>query len=1245
MFMPSAGFALRKCMNAPISISSRSREPAFVRLVGGAVAVVGGLVLAGWAFGIEALISPIPGAVTMKANAALGFILSGSALFLLQVPNAWARRAAQGGALATGGLALLTLFEYATGRSIGIDELLLRDTGATVAASHSMRMAVNASICFVLTAAALGVMSWPPGNARRPLILGCLGTLVVGIGLFAVLGDAAEFDPGYGWWRLTGMAVHTALLFVLLGAAMLRIAWREAGRRWLIGPWLTLGFAGGLVLLGAVAALAHRSTKDLVAAAARAKDTHEKIAKVRALRSDLDESQSAERGYVITGDQVFLPLSERAIAEAQQHLPELRKLTSDNAGQQARLATLETWTGQWMKMSQQLIELRRTSGYAAAAERIAAGRDTILTDQIRGGLDAMEEEEARELVSREAEASAINDRAFALLPAGVLLSALLISLGVLRLNREAARREHIADSLKQGEHFKSAILNALPAEVAVLDREGVIVAVNEPWLRFARENGNPPLCRIEIGASYLDACRTATAEGDRFATAALAGIEGVLNGSRPDFRLEYPCDSAKEARWFLLQTAPVPTEIGGAIVSHLDITPLKKAGQALRISEERFRTLAENAPILISLTDADGNCIYVNRRWCAASGMKPEEARGQGWRDGLHPEDRAMMAENWDKAVQSRGTWGFEYRFKNRDGLVTWVFGTAAQIVSASGKTVGFVGTNIDITERKKAEEALRMASQKLRLHFEQTPMAVIEWDLAFRVTRWNPAAQTIFGFSHAEAIGQHASFIIPEKYRPHVAEIWQALLKQSGGERSSNENVHKDGRTILCEWYNTPLIDERGTVTGAASVVMDITESKQTQQLLAWEKSALELISSATALREVLDGLMLGLEKQLPGAFCSILLLDKDGAHLRHGAAPSLPEAYNRLIDGVAIGPEVGSCGTAAYLDRQVIVEDIGSDPLWENFQKLALSHGLRACWSTPIHGSDGKILGTFAIYYGAPRRPVAAELEVIARAVHITGIAIERKQAEEQIRELNASLERRVRERTAELEAAVKELDAFSYSVSHDLRAPLRAIDGFSRIVTKDYGERLDDEGRRMLGVIRNGAQRMGRLIDDLLTFSRLGRQQLQASEIDMRAMAQRVFDELAAQETGRKLRLDLHPLPPIRGTEPMIEQVWVNLISNAIKFTSGREEGVIEIGARTSADGMEIYSVKDNGAGFDMRYVGQLFGVFQRLHTNDRFPGTGVGLALVQRIVQRHGGRAWAEGEVDRGATLSFALPNTK
>jgi light-regulated signal transduction histidine kinase (bacteriophytochrome) len=227
-------------------------------------------------------------------------------------------------------------------------------------------------------------------------------------------------------------------------------------------------------------------------------------------------------------------------------------------------------------------------------------------------------------------------------------------------------------------------------------------------------------------------------------------------------------------------------------------------------------------------------------------------------------------------------------------------------------------------------------------------------------------------------------------------------------------------------------------------------------------------------------------------------------------------------------------------------------------------------------------------------------------------------------------------VRSRTAELEAVNRELESFSYSVSHDLRAPLRAIDGYARMLGEDYASRLDAEAQRLVGVVRSSARRMGQLIDDLLAFSRLGRQDVKKQPIDMTALANEV-----AAETGSQSAMEISTLPAAQADRTLLKQVWVNLIGNAVKYSAKAKRPRIEIGGRQDANEL-VYWVRDNGAGFDMRYVGKLFGVFQRLHRAEEFSGTGVGLAIVQRIVARHGGRVWAEGELGKGACFYFLLP---
>lgn len=271
----------------------------------------------------------------------------------------------------------------------------------------------------------------------------------------------------------------------------------------------------------------------------------------------------------------------------------------------------------------------------------------------------------------------------------------------------------------------------------------------------------------------------------------------------------------------------------------------------------------------------------------------------------------------------------------------------------------------------------------------------------------------------------------------------------------------------------------------------------------------------------------------------------------------------------------------------------------------------------------------------------PVRSETGDITGYLGIAQDITERQRAEAQVRALNQDLEGRVMERTAQLENANKELEAFAYSVSHDLRAPLRAIDGFSRILLDEYPDKLDAEGQRYLNVVRANTTKMAQLIDDLLNFSRMGRREMAAAPVDMARLVQEVFDELQAAVPDRRLTLLVKDLAPTRGDHAMIQQVLVNLLSNAVKFTAVQAEAIIEVGCRRGTDENEYY-VKDNGAGFDMQYQDKLFGIFQRLHSSKEFEGTGIGLAIVKRIVTRHGGRVWAEGKVHEGATIHFTLP---
>jgi light-regulated signal transduction histidine kinase (bacteriophytochrome) len=360
------------------------------------------------------------------------------------------------------------------------------------------------------------------------------------------------------------------------------------------------------------------------------------------------------------------------------------------------------------------------------------------------------------------------------------------------------------------------------------------------------------------------------------------------------------------------------------------------------------------------------------------------------------------------------------------------------------------------------------------------------------------------------------------------------------------------------------------------------------------------------------------------------VLLLDGDGIHLRHGAAPTLPASYNEAIDGIAIGPNVGSCGTAAYCKKPIIVSDIEHDPLWVAYRELARRHGLRACWSTPIFATGGKVLGTFAMYSHEPRQPSRHDWQLIEVATRIASIAIERQRAETALQQ-----------QAVELTRSNRELGQFAYVASHDLQEPLRMVASYTQLLARRYKGKLDSNADEFIGYAVGGVNRMQRLLDGLVAYSRVETRGGLLKPTTCQAALDGAISnvQLAVEESDAEVTYD--SLPIVMADPVQLTQLFQNLLANAIKFRKKDEPPRIHCSAKRRGE-QWMLSVCDNGIGIDRQHAERIFLIFERLHTEAEYPGTGVGLAICKKIVERHGGEIWVESERGQGATFFFTLP---
>jgi PAS domain S-box-containing protein len=677
-------------------------------------------------------------------------------------------------------------------------------------------------------------------------------------------------------------------------------------------------------------------------------------------------------------------------------------------------------------------------------------------------------------------------------------------------------------------------------------------------------------------------------------------VEAVLSGQEVTFESEIPYRDAG-VRYISATYVPQFDEVGivdGFVALVSDISDRKRAEEALRTSQALFESFMSHSPVTAFIKDEEGRYIYVNRLLERLFHRKLADWVGKTDFD-LFPQEVANPWRENDLTVLNTGQTLKILETAPLDDGEHYYMSFKFPLPNISGqRLVG--GMALDISDRKRLEDELRQSEARFRCLVESNIIGVFFPDLEGNILDANDAFLQMLGYTRQELLRKDVNWraMTPPEYRQLDEQKIEELKTSGICSPFEKEYIRQNGSRIPVV-VGAALVEDSKLNTVAFA--LDLTEQKQAESALRESEERFRHMADTAPVLIWMSG---------TDKLCNYFnkgWLDFTGRTMEQ-------ELGNGWSEG--IHPDDFQYCIDTYMKA------------FDTHQEFRMEYRLRRF--------DGQYRWVFDS--GIPRfTPDGSFLGYIGSCIDIN----DRKQAEAEIRKLNTSLEQRVKERTTQLEAANKELESFSYSVSHDLRAPLRHISGFVDLLQKHAAATLDETSLRYLNIITQTTKNAGKLIDDLLSFSRIGRTEMRYTTVNMTELVKDVKRNMEQETRGRTIGWQIEELPQVQGDPSLLRLVLHNLMENALKYTSKRDRTEITIGC-TECDREFVFFIRDNGVGFDMRYVHKLFGVFQRLHSTQEFDGTGIGLANVRRIIQRHGGQTWAEGVVEQGAIFYFSLP---